>query len=156
MGLSAGSRTLPRRASAGARMRGVRDGIGGPAHDPEGRSCDEYQRLRCQRRNKNAAGFCEGRAAAVQIPARDKIHRRIAKNGHRQDGSASAAENLAPCAAAPPLPRLGEGWGGGARPETDVAWIELPPPAAGPILPTPSRHTATPDRRNNPPTSSRA
>ena len=37
------------------------------------------------RRDKNAAGFCQGRTAALQISARDKIHRRAAEDRHRQD-----------------------------------------------------------------------
>src|SRR5712691_4125840 len=96
MGLSARSRALPRRTSASARMRGVRGRAAGPAHDPEGGRRHERPRVRCIRRDKNAAGFCEGKAAALQVSARGKIHRRTAEDRHRQDRPSGAVEDLAP------------------------------------------------------------
>ena len=50
--------------------------------------------LRRRRREQNAAGFCEGKTAAVQIPARSQIHRGIAEDRHRQDRSTSGDQDL--------------------------------------------------------------
>ncbi len=76
------------------------------------------RRVRCNRRDENAAGFCEGKTAAVQISARDQVHRRIAEDRHRQDRPPGAVAGLASCMASctgalPPLPLAGERRGGG-------------------------------------------
>ena len=47
------------------------------------------------RRDEAAAGLRQGKAAAVQISARDQVHRRIAEDRHRQDRPAGADEDVA-------------------------------------------------------------
>src|SRR5437868_7374811 len=98
MALSTRGRAMPRRASRGARMRSVRGRAAGPAHDLESGGRDEQPYLRCKRGDKNAAGFCEGKIAALQISARGKIHRRIAEDRYRQDLSSGGDEVVAACA----------------------------------------------------------
>src|SRR5260370_38070433 len=171
MGLAARGRAVPRRATRRARMRGVCGRAAGPADDPERGGGDEQPYLRCKRGDKNAAGFCQGQPAALQISAPDKIHRRIAEDRHRQDRPPGGDEDVGSCAAAPPLPLAGEGWGGGASQISDVEiWIKISPtrralasastsPASGrgKIIPqAPFRHTARRGRYSNLPTSSRA
>src|SRR5260370_21285543 len=76
-------------------MRGVCGRAAGPADDLESGGRDEQPRLRRKRGDKNAAGFCEGKIAALQISARDKIHRRIAEDRHRQDRPPGGHEDVA-------------------------------------------------------------
>ena len=45
--------------------------------------------------DEDAAGFREGKIAAVQISARDQVHGRIAEDGHGQDRPAGVVEDLA-------------------------------------------------------------
>src|SRR5258705_2835928 len=96
MGLSARGRALPCRASRRARMRGVRRRAAGPPDDLESGGGDEQPHLRCKRGDKNAAGFCQGQPAALQISARDKIHRRITEDRHRQDRPPGGVEDVGP------------------------------------------------------------
>ena len=118
---------------------------------------------------KTAAGFCEGKTAAVQISARDPVHRRVAEDRHRQDRPAGAVEGVAALTSLSSPAKAGtHSRGCVMRCAWTCAPFRKPPPAvmgrrasqAGDVgerlPPTPSRHTATPDRRNNPPTSSRA
>src|SRR5258705_3583346 len=76
-------------------MRGVCGRAAGPADDPESGGGDEQPYLRCKRGDKNAAGFCQGQPAALQISAPDKIHRRIAEDRHRQDRPPGGVEDVA-------------------------------------------------------------
>ena len=94
VGLSTRSRALPCRTSRGARMRGVRSRTAGPAHDAESGRGDEQPQLRGSRRDQEAAGFCEGKTAAVQVPARGHLHRRVAEDRHRQDRQAGGAKDV--------------------------------------------------------------
>ena len=45
--------------------------------------------------DEDAAGFREGKIAAVQISARDQVHRRIAEDRHGQDRPAGVVEDVA-------------------------------------------------------------
>src|SRR3954469_4656459 len=94
MGLSARGRALPCRASQGARMRGVRSRIAGPAHDIEGRGGDERPWLQCNGDDESAAGLRQGKATALQISARDKISGRTAEDRNRQDRPPGAVEGI--------------------------------------------------------------
>ena len=51
-------------------------------------------RLRRARRDQAAAGFRQGETAAVQISARDRLHRRVAEDRHRQDRSPGGDADL--------------------------------------------------------------
>ena len=92
MGLSARGRALPRRTSRRARMRGVRRRAAGPAHDAEGGGGDEQTAFDATRGDQAAAGLRQGKTVAVQISARDRVHRRVAEDRHRQDRPPGAAE----------------------------------------------------------------
>ena len=180
MGISARSRALPRRASRRARMRGVRGRTAGPAHDIEGGRGDEHRRVRCCRCDEDAAGLRQGHPAALQISARDKISRRTAEDRHRQDRPPGADEGVASfrdaldtfscpgrgAAFFMPLRRAGTvtkrcllryGCGSAAQ-RTRKCYGPRCKSGTTAVLssPIPSHHRATPDRHNNPPTSSRS
>jgi hypothetical protein len=72
--------------------REIADGV--PLENPGALEIGFTQRLRCPRRDENAAGFCEGKAIVLQISARGKIHRRIAEDRNRQDRPSDAVEDL--------------------------------------------------------------
>ncbi len=95
MGLPARSRTVPCRASRHQGMRCVRRRTAGSAHDAEGGRGDEQERVRSERRHEDAAGLREGEIAAVQISARDPVHRGAAEDRHGQDRPAGVAEDVA-------------------------------------------------------------
>ena len=48
--------------------------------------------LRCGRGDQAAAGLRQGKTAAVQISARDRLRRRVAEDRHRQDRPPGAVE----------------------------------------------------------------
>ena len=83
-------------------------------------------RLRRRRRDQDAAGLREGKAAALQISARGPVHRRAAEDRHRQDRPAGVVEGVAR-AAALALPLAGERWGRCATAIAVVAQAKLQP-----------------------------
>ena len=85
-------------------MRGVRRRTAGPAHDAEGGGGDEQQRpFDASDDDKSAAGFRQGKTAAVQISARDHVYRRIAEDRHGQDRPPGGDADLASLLCAPDL-----------------------------------------------------
>ncbi len=50
--------------------------------------------VRCGRDDEDAAGFREGKIAAVQISARGAVPRRVAEDGHGEDRPAGAVEDV--------------------------------------------------------------
>ena len=135
----------------------------------EGRRRHEQRRLRRKRRDENAAGFRQGKAAALQISARSEIHRGIAEDRHRQDRPASGDADLGHFAAT--LSDVVPAKAGthsrrclllrsmAAPAFAKFAPVVMVPLKAGTTTafnsPAPCRHRATPDRDNNPRTSSR-
>src|SRR5439155_22231190 len=76
-------------------MRGVRGRTPRSAHDAEGGGGDERGWLRCEERHQDAAGLREGKTTALQISARDPLHRGTAEDGNRQDRPAGVDEDVA-------------------------------------------------------------
>src|SRR5579859_6782271 len=161
-------------------MRRLRRRAAGPPHDAEGGGGDEQQRLRREHCDAAAAGLRQGQAAAVQVPSRDQVHRRIAEDWNEQDRPASRDadvtvrragklavvpakagthnhKRLLLAALSAPAVAKTTACGYGSR--IALGFASLVRDDSGVIsAPTPSapcRHRARRDRRTNPPTTSR-